>query len=662
MKLNNANEIVRAMVAGTMAQETFNNIVDRIINDRVDNSYEIIKYLKTKKDLKINIKSIENIIRVLARLGYVAGSMVGIITNLIEVSSVLMDNNFNKQFLKADGTVDMWLLQKVFPTLGKKASVDGYNRVFSADRLNIIVVENKQGRKIRLVKATKADIKIFVNQLKEAKTLTQEDLVKIGRDLEQIGRVLQELEIDSAKDATVKDDMMEITEFMSAFNCKLASKKVVVEDNFKEIMEQKRNNKKIDDLQVTIGDYVSLDKVYDRAAEEYKAFEEAHPELTADELYKNKLSIYNAERNNAYIEDPAMLLKANMIKNQEAHLNQIVELYKISDMSLFEQFETVLVKADAEVIEKIQRITVVAIEMINAHFAYKKDISMEKIEDVAAKLRNAIYTEGTRLGLKPEDTFEIAMSAGWLNRNNNNKLYKVASKYKFKYAAISALFETELKWFFNSDVMYKSIDVELPAGYALELNTPIDIVDGEAEVVLDNGDIDYIICTKEFDFTGQVMAILTEEGEVRFVKNVDEYAYEKVDFILFDELCDMTLDTNSYTHGDVTGPAIASRAVSEINTFNMDEAEAKLAKATNVQNLTAAFDAFNKYFRLPLIASDYYSYGVVNVSNSRYLTITKGEKSRVAARLLSNSRTRRVTEYANVDITVTGKGALVILK
>lgn len=662
MKLNNANEIVKAMVAGTMAQETFNNIVDRIINDRVDNSYEVVKYLKTKKDLNINMKSAASIIRTLARLGYVAGSMVGIITNLIEVSSVLMDNQFNKQFLKADGTVDMWLLQKVFPTLGKNASVDGFNRVFSADKLNVIVVENKQGRKIRLVKATKADIKTFVKQLEEARTLTQEDLINIGRDLEQIGRVLQELEIDSAKDATVKDDMMEITEFMSAFNCKLASKKVVVNDNFKEIMEQKKNNKKIDDLELTINDYAPLSEVYKRAAKEYEEFVKNNPELTADELYKNRLSIYNAERNDAYIEDPAMLLKANIIKNQEAHLNQIVELYKISDMSLFEQFETVLVEADAEVIEKIQRMTVVAIEMINAHFAYKKDISMEKIEDVAAKLRNVIYTEGARLGLIPQDTFEIAMSAGWLNRNSNNKLYKIANKYKFKYAAISALFETELKWFFNSDVMYESIDIELPAGYALELNTPIDIVDGEAEVVLDNGDIDYIICTKEFDFTGRVMATLTEEGEVRFVKNVNEYAYEKVEYILFDELCDMTLDTNGYTHGDVAGLAMATRAVTEINTMNMNEADAKLAKATNVQKLTTAFDAFNKYFRLPLTAKEVFSYGEVNVSNSRYLTITKGDKSRVAARLLSNNNSNYVTEYANVDITVTGKGALVILK
>lgn len=661
MRLNNINTIVRETVAGNMRKELFEQKINNVINNRVADSYDTIKYLKVNKNIEIELTNTANVVRTLARLGYVAGSMVGIITNLIEVSAALMNKDFNKQFLKADGSVDMWLLRKVFPTLGKKATVDGYTRLFSMERENVIIVENKQGRTMRLVNATKADIQNFVNQLEAAQSLSQDDLVNIGRDLEQIGRVMQELEIDSAKDATVKDGMMEITEFMSAFNCKLASKKVVVNDNFSTIAENKKAGKTMDKLELTIDDYVTVDEVYANAEKAYKEFVELNQHLSEEELKKNRLSIYTKERNGAYIEDPAMLLKKHMIVNQEAHLNEIVELYKQSDMSLFGQFRSVKVDADAAVIEKIQRVTVLAIEMINAHFAYRKDISMNEVDKVAANLRNVIYTEGTRLGLAPEDTFEIAMSAGWLYRGANNKLSPVASQYKFKYAAITAMFETELKWYFNPEVMYQSIDVELPEGYALELNTPIFMEDGECEVELEDGTTDYAICTREFDFTGNVMAILNTDGEVVFVKDVDEYAYEEVDFILFDELCDMTLATNGYTHGDVTGPAIASRAVSEINTFNMTPAEASLAHAENVNRLTAAFDAFNKYFRLPL-ANDDFSYGAIEVSGSRYLTITRGDKSRVAARILSNCRKKVIGAYDNVEITTTGKGALVILK
>ena len=67
------------------------------------------------------------------------------------------------------------------------------------------------GRVMELVKATKNDIKVFDERISNAGTLYQEDLCKIGRDLEKIGRLMQELEIDSAKKPTVKEGMKEIS-------------------------------------------------------------------------------------------------------------------------------------------------------------------------------------------------------------------------------------------------------------------------------------------------------------------------------------------------------------------------------------------------------------------------------------------------------------------
>ena len=50
--------------------------------------------------------------------------MVGIITNLVDVATVLMDNEFNKQFLVPDtNKVDMFLLSKVFTNLNTNATL-----------------------------------------------------------------------------------------------------------------------------------------------------------------------------------------------------------------------------------------------------------------------------------------------------------------------------------------------------------------------------------------------------------------------------------------------------------------------------------------------------------------------------------------------------------
>ena len=65
-----------------------------IIERQVDQLEEILKIKASKKE-KIRIENMAEAIRIMARLGYVSGSMVGIITNLIKVSEVLMDETSN---------------------------------------------------------------------------------------------------------------------------------------------------------------------------------------------------------------------------------------------------------------------------------------------------------------------------------------------------------------------------------------------------------------------------------------------------------------------------------------------------------------------------------------------------------------------------------------
>ena len=64
--------------------------VRQIIEEQVDGLYERVTSLKKEKNRVIDVSNPKNIVRTLSRIGYVAGSLVGIITNLVEVSSVLM--------------------------------------------------------------------------------------------------------------------------------------------------------------------------------------------------------------------------------------------------------------------------------------------------------------------------------------------------------------------------------------------------------------------------------------------------------------------------------------------------------------------------------------------------------------------------------------------
>ena len=73
--------------------------VRQIIEEQVDGLYERVTSLKKEKNRVIDVSNPKNIVRTLSRIGYVAGSLVGIITNLVDVSSVLMSNKYNKQFI-----------------------------------------------------------------------------------------------------------------------------------------------------------------------------------------------------------------------------------------------------------------------------------------------------------------------------------------------------------------------------------------------------------------------------------------------------------------------------------------------------------------------------------------------------------------------------------
>lgn len=663
---NNINVNTKSIVADRMRKEMADNMIQQALVARDLNNYETVKYLKANKKTEIELNNSSDIVRVLARLGYVAGSMVGIITNLVEVSSVLMDNEYNVQFIKENGTADLIKLRKVFPTVGTKGNGEGYEAIFAESTNNIFLVENLQGRQMRLVKALKSDIAIFVEKLETTKVFVQEDLVRIGQDLEKIGRVMQELEIDSAKDATVKEGMMEITEFMSAYTCKLASKKLTVSHNFAEIVANKKadaKHKKDVEFKYAIDDYLPLDNAYDEAKKQFELFVEANPNSTHDELVKAKTDAINKAMKDSLIKDSATELKEYMVQQQANFMGQLVEMYKMSNMKLFEDFLALNIDKDVNIVRYVKKMVIIACEMIHNHFKYAKHMPMAKVDELAVKLRNAIYTLGESKGLTPEETFRIACNAGWFKISMHEGEEKFIPLNNYRYTAIAAMFTNELKWHFNADAMYSTIEVEIPDGYEIAPGTPFYMENGECEVELEDGSSDFIFCTEEDDYTGIVIAKVIN-GEAVFVKYVNEYEYEPVEFIMFDEVCDLTQAANIYDAQNATDEQISNAVttITETNTNGMDAEEKELAEKADAIKLKESFNLWTNVIELSLTKKDEYALHTIKLSNKTYLNIRKGEAaSRMLGRISHAFKTNAMSEYTTIDTIVCAKGAITIL-
>ena len=663
----NINVNTKSMVANRMRKEMSDNMIQEALVARDLNNYETIKYLKANKKTELEIKSPSSIIRALARLGYVAGSMVGIITNLVEVSGVLMDNEYNTQFIKEDGTADLTKLRKVFPTVGTKGNDEGYEAIFAESNNNIFLVENLQGRQMRLVKALKSDISIFVEKLETTKVFVQEDLVRIGQDLEKIGRVMQELEIDSAKDATVKEGMLEITEFMSAYTCKLASKKLTVSHNFDDIVANKKadaKHKKNVKFTYAIDEYLPLDNAYDYAKQQFELFIAANPNASQEELVKAKKDAIDKAMKESLIKDSATELKEYMVQQQSNFIGQLVEMYELSNMRLFEEFLSLNIDKDVTAIHEVKKMVIIACEMIHNHFRYSKHMPMTRVDELAVKLRNAIYTLGEVKGFTPEETFRIACNAGWFKMTEYKGEQNFSLLNNYRYTAISAMFSNELKWHFNADAMYSTIEVEIPDNFAIAPGTPFYMENGECEVELEDGSTDFMFCTEEDDYTGIVIAKVID-GEAVFVKYVNEYEFEQVEFLMFDNVCDLTQAANVYSAGAATDEQIinAVTTMTETNTNGMDAAEKELAEKADAERLQKAFGLWSNAIELSVRKKDKYALHTIKISGKLHLNLRRqaDDASRMLGRVSHAVKANKMSEYNTMDTIVCAKGAIAIL-
>ena len=66
-----------------------------------------------------------------------------------------------------------------------------------------------------------------------------------------------------------------------------------------------------------------------------------------------------------------------MVEQQLNDLNQLVELYKNSDMDIFKEFWTVKIPGKEQAVANVTWLAVFACAIINSHYAYKTDTTIK---------------------------------------------------------------------------------------------------------------------------------------------------------------------------------------------------------------------------------------------------------------------------------------------
>lgn len=649
------------------------------------NRAQALRILKNEnKNEKIDLSNTENIIGALAKLGYVPGSKIGIIISLTCVCEALKDRELNKQFLTND-KVDFFKLSLVFPYIGCKGVKSGYTSIFSEKEY--IQVTDKTGRKQEVILGGKDRIELFSEQLKELKDCTLEDLVLIGMDLEIISTIMSELEIDAAKDEEKRKGMIDISDFMN-IELKQRSRNIDLIHNFKDIVEFKKGYSEESVIKLVYGFNQSntlfdFDNLFKEKSEKYlNEIKEKGEDVPEEEIKEALQNIAIEVRNDCVVLDPLFEVVELMMEAIKDTLQSLNTFYVNSDMKLFEGLsidpkrneEENIVEHETleEAIESVQKTAVIIYEMLNNTFIYKKHMAMTKPEDLAKVGRNVIYTAGAIRGFSPQDTFLMAVDAGWYKRFNKRGKDRLV-KTNFRFSAVEAIFGTELKHYFNPDAMKTQASLEIPdelLQYEIfEEGTVLEFEDGQC--VIEIGEEEHtILRVDDIDFTGSVLLEVDEEGYATFVEDVDQYDFDIIDYALLDNVANVLSSENAITSENYE--ALLVEAEVKENVFAKEYAKSRLFINTKSEKEGQRFltdeETKREANRIAPILTQWENFIKLeflkdlnfNIHQGHYCLSTDTGKCRIFGKV--HDMFMEEDEYVDIYTIATGVGAIVIKK
>lgn len=514
---NGANTLMEAALNETVkitngAKFTVANGIAGLYN----NEARIDKKLLDTALTSVDTTKLDNIQRAFAVSSFATGSMVGITTIGIESALSLATSTY--QYLK-DGKVDIDKVARVIRNIGEKPVAEyRYVSVFNYN-VNKAFAISKFNRGSIFIRVSAHEIKEFQKRIKmiDVLAIQPEDLVTIAYDMDIIGRALQELSIDVTKDKS-KDIGYDINSLINMSNKTKSNviKNAVIKNNISEIVEEK----------IYKG---TVTKKYTM-----EAMIEGKPMSQVDSNDKEELST-------AYIENLGGDCKDAINTGYMKGFEPIVELLKVSSNDAYQVFknrvETASQNSNQKDVIMNQIITAarVAMDIINNLYGkkqYDNTITSSYIKEVAAKLRNAIYTVGAKYGVDPVNTVKIAMSAPFA------KIVNGELKVKERPTSLRAILDIFPKEFVVEYVC-NPYDTEQSKREVAESACYLTVTFSDYDLCLgDELDFEDSLAMTEYGmvsikekFSGK--AVVTEEGLKAIV---DIYAFEYTDAVFLSEI------------------------------------------------------------------------------------------------------------------------------
>lgn len=605
-----------------------------------------------------------NMIQVMARLGYSAGSEVGLIIVALSVGDTLRDMELNKQFLIPNtNKVCMYKMKKVFQNIGNGKKC-GYDRVFKDDMfMDITDVYN---RKTFMLLALKDHVVEFINQINNIGELYQEDLVKIGKDLGIIATVVSEIEIDSAKKPELKEGLPEVSSYMSQ-NMNLKSRNLPIFNNFDRIVEAVKDPSSKKDIKFEMGideeDRYPLIEFDERWVKLKESVLKSLEYMNADEEEKRKMIAESkfSLLKFAYIVDPLSEFAQALLDQQVDNITTMIGHYKAGTNGLFNQFEKQFSGEEAKNANKLQYFAIKVVNMINYNFARKNDLGLFKLDEAAPKYRNMLYTYGEMLGFSPTDTFCICANAGWYQVRGRKYIKK--NNYSFK--AMELLFSNEFKYFFNAEAMMKEVDVELPEELfeienAIQDGMELDFVNGEALIceTEEYGEL-YAFRNDVEDYTGKVKITIDEEGYLVFKEEFQAFNFERVEFIMFDSISDTTKESCAMDT-EIIESLKYSSAANDIDAYQYRYNECKFDNS--VEDIASHKKAVEDFDYFVTLATKNPEFAIYTGGNTYAYILKNKTKGYMMGRVLDSKVTAPIAQAKTVKSYTTAVGALVIIE
>ena len=514
------------------------NITERInLNKKMNmealyNGATINKSLIESMGEEIDCSLLNNNQKSLAVMSYSYGSLVGVTTTGVSLGLTVASNP--EQFF-TNGVLDCFKIRKVFKNIGlKKIAGYRYESVFVTGK-NKDVAINKFGRLAEFVRVSRHEVEEFDNRLKniDINACTVEDLKLIAKDLDVIGRAMQELAIDVTKDKS-KDIGYNVMSF--------------VEVKTKTHSRMIKAGKFTNNIDQVINEHLDDKKIKTKYALESNCY------YLSEADSSNKASI-----SKAIVEDISGEMMEQINAGYGSAFDELVELFKLSNDSMYKRYIDILdiamkalepaeFEAYAAKLIKERRITTkeelialkntnnyalkashmircarVALSSITSLYGVKQGeatIDSAYIKEIGKKLRAGLYTEGAKIGFDPKSVVKMTIAASFCYINEITN--KISKKQRPNLTELWTIFPKEFV------IDYVTGDTDLTLNDTLTVKyTSYDLCLGD-ELVFDDGmaetEFGYVVVTD--NYTGK--AIVTENGLEALV---DHYSYEPTDIL-----------------------------------------------------------------------------------------------------------------------------------